>query len=110
MTSDCDFERSGAVSSKKKTKRKIGSISNYTSKERLAAENDRKSTVAMFLARGLANFLKLQVDSCKELEDNYDEAIIGSIPDDDSTCASDTGYVEDTLTDEGGTERYAWWH
>ena len=60
----------------------------------------------MFLARGFANFLKLQVDSSTELEANYDEAIMGSNSDD---IADDTPFWDDSLSCEGGTERYAWW-
>ena len=55
----------------KKTKHKGGSKSNFVSND-CPVESDRNSTISMFLARGLANFLKLQVGSTTELDNNYE--------------------------------------
>ena len=59
-------------------------------------ENDRNSTLNSFVARGLAVFLKLQVDVILELENNY-----GCI---------DVEMYEDPLTDEGETFQDAYWN
>jgi len=110
VTSDIvDKDSLGDGLPEKKTKHKGGLISNYVSNE-CPVESDRLSTISMFLARGFANFLKLQVDSNKELEDNYVEAIIGSNSGDGSDTDCNSVYWEDTYTHEGGTDRYAWWH
>ena len=62
-------------------------------------ENDRSSTFCLFLSLGMACFLKLQVDATNELDDHY-PTIIGS----------NAEPYNDPLTDEGGTDEYAWWN
>ena len=93
----------------KKTKHKGGLKSNFVSND-CPVESDRQATICTFLARGFANFLKLQVDSSRELEDNYVEAIIGSNIGDGSDVDASPGHTQDTLTQEGGTDRYAQWY
>ena len=110
MISDLlDNDSLGVRIPEKKTKHMGGSKSDYVSND-CPVESDRKSTIATFLARGFAKILKIQVDSCTELEDNDEEAIIGSNAGDGSYGDYDPRYLDDSLTCEGGTDRYAWWH
>ena len=83
-----------AITKKKRVSRSLGSGEN-------PVENERHSTIDLFLARGLANFLKLQVDVIRELETNYDD-LTGSIDPAD--------VFADPLTDEGGTAEAAYWN
>ena len=78
----------GISSGKTKTKRKHIPRPIHTNE--VPVENARVSAIDMFSARGLATFLKVQVDISKELENNYTE-----YPGYDET-------FEDPITDERG--------
>ena len=63
ISSDVDKDSLAVKFPQKKTKRKGAPKSNYISKD-CPIESGRKANISMFLARGFANFLRLQVDSC----------------------------------------------